>query len=146
MRRCVVLVLLLVSWMVGQRINAQTVPDSSANSGSSTNSNSAGVPEPAGNNDSLDWLFPITKLNQSLPGWFRIGGEFRRPRDVAPVPRRAISNFLVAYSAQNTQLSHRALDWKPTCFMRLHQGERACKRLRHTREANRASTSAAATA
>jgi hypothetical protein len=51
-----------------------------------------------------------------------------------------------SYSAQNTQLSHRALDWNATCFMLLHQGERTCKRHRHTREANRASTSAAATA
>jgi Alginate export len=77
MRRYVVLVLLLVSWMVGYRINAQTVPDSSANSGSSTDSNSAGAPDPTGNDVSLDWLFPVLKVNRSLPNWIRIGGEFR---------------------------------------------------------------------
>jgi hypothetical protein len=76
-RRCIVLVLLLVSCMVRQRINAQTVPDSSANAGSSTNSSSAGVPNPAGDDDSPDWLFPITSLDQSLPRWFHIGGEYR---------------------------------------------------------------------
>jgi len=67
MRRCVVLVLLLVSCMVRQRINAQTVPDSSANSGSSTDSKSAGAREPTAADDSLDWLFPVDKLNRSLP-------------------------------------------------------------------------------
>lgn len=25
----------------------------------------------------MDWLFPIDKLNRSLPNWFRIGGEYR---------------------------------------------------------------------
>jgi hypothetical protein len=76
MRRCIVLVLLFSSWMARQRINAQTVPDSSANAGSNTNSNFAGAPKPAGNgdsNDSLDWLFPITRVNQSLPRWFHTG-------------------------------------------------------------------------
>jgi hypothetical protein len=77
MRRCIVLVLLFSSCMARQRINAQTVPDSSANSGSSTNLNSAGAAEPAGNNDSMDWLFPVDSLNRSLPSWFHIGGEYR---------------------------------------------------------------------
>src|SRR5437879_10117910 len=66
MRRCIVLVLLLVSCVVGQRINAQTVADFNADSGSSANSSSAGAPHPTGNGDSLDWLFPVTKLNRSL--------------------------------------------------------------------------------
>jgi hypothetical protein len=77
MRRSIVLVLLLVSCMVRQRINAQTAPDVSAGSGPSTHSSSAGVSDPAGSDDSLDWLFPVTKLNRSLPSWFRIGGEYR---------------------------------------------------------------------
>src|ERR1700722_9757359 len=76
-RRCVVLILLVVSCMVRQRINAQTVPDSSANAGSSTNSSSAGVLDPTATDDSMDWLFPIMKLNRSLPSWLRIGGEYR---------------------------------------------------------------------
>jgi hypothetical protein len=79
MRRCIVLVLLLVSCVVGQRIDAQTVPDLNTDSGSSTNS-AAPAPapsNPAGADDSLDWLFPVRKLNRSLPSWFRIGGEYR---------------------------------------------------------------------
>jgi hypothetical protein len=76
-RRCIVMVLLLVACMVRQRINAQTVPDSSANAGSSTNSNSTGATDAAGADDSPDWLFPITQLDHSLPGWFHIGGEYR---------------------------------------------------------------------
>src|ERR1700675_4611370 len=77
MRRCIVLVLLLVSCMVWQRIEAQTLPDSNADSGSSKDSSSAGAPDPKGNDDSLDWLFPVTKLNRALPSWLRIGGEYR---------------------------------------------------------------------
>jgi len=77
MRRSIVLVLLFSSCMARPRISAQTAPDVSADSGSSTNSTSAGAPDSAGNDDSLDWLFPVTKLNRSLPRWFRIGGEYR---------------------------------------------------------------------
>jgi Alginate export len=77
MRRCMVLVLLLGSCVVGQRIDAQTVPDLNADSESSTNSTSAGAPDSEGSADSLDWLFPISRLNRELPSWFRIGGEYR---------------------------------------------------------------------
>jgi len=77
MRRCMVLFLLFSSCMARQPINAQTVPDLSTDSGSSSNSNSAGATDPAGADDSPDWLFPVTKLNQSLPRWFHLGGEYR---------------------------------------------------------------------
>jgi hypothetical protein len=77
MRRCIVRVLLLVSCVVGQRIDAQTVPDLNANSGSSTKSAAPAPSNPDGNDDSMDWLFPVHKLNRSLPSWFRIGGEYR---------------------------------------------------------------------
>jgi len=77
MRRCIVLVLLLISCMARQRLDAQTVPQSNANSGSSANSATPATSDPAGNDDSMDWLFPINKLNRSLPNWFHIGGEFR---------------------------------------------------------------------
>lgn len=60
-----------------QRINIQTVADLNVDSGSSTNSSSAGASGPARTNDSMDWMFPVTKLNRSLPSWFRIGGEYR---------------------------------------------------------------------
>jgi hypothetical protein len=77
MRRCVVLVLLFGSCMARPRISAQTVPDSGTNAGSNTNSTSPGAPAPDGTDDSLDWLFPVIKLNRSLPSWIRIGGEYR---------------------------------------------------------------------
>ena len=77
MPRCIVLVLWLVSCVFGRRINAQTVPDLDPNSGSSRNSSSSGAHQPTGTDDSLDWLFPVHKLNGSLPNWFRIGGEYR---------------------------------------------------------------------
>lgn len=77
MRRCIIPVLLLVSCVIEQRINAQIVSHSNADSGSSVDSSSAGAPAPARTDDSMDWLFPVHKLNQHLPNWFRIGGEYR---------------------------------------------------------------------
>jgi hypothetical protein len=53
-----------------QRLNAQTV------GGSSGASDSSGT-RAAGTDDSLEWLFPVTKLNESLPSWLRLGGEYR---------------------------------------------------------------------
>jgi hypothetical protein len=73
MRRFIVPVLLLISCTVWQRVNAQTVPDLNADSGSSA----AGATHTTGDDDSPDWLFPVSKLNRSLPSWFRVGGEFR---------------------------------------------------------------------
>jgi hypothetical protein len=77
MRRCIVLILWLVSCVVGQRMDAQTILDLNADSGSSGNSAAPAPSGPAGSDDSLDWLFPVHKLNRSLPSWFRIGGEYR---------------------------------------------------------------------
>jgi hypothetical protein len=47
-------------------INAQTGPNSGA----------APSP-PAVDSDAPAWLFPIDKLNESLPSWLRFGGEYR---------------------------------------------------------------------
>ena len=77
MQRFVVLVILFVLCLVRQNVKAQPVPDSHPNSGSDANSNSAGAHDPIPDDDSLDWLFPVRKLNRSLPSWIRIGGEFR---------------------------------------------------------------------
>jgi Alginate export len=77
MRKCIVFFLLFSSCIARQRISAQTVSDLNTDSESSTNLGAAGTPEPAGADDSLDWLFPVTKLNRSLPSWFHIGGEYR---------------------------------------------------------------------
>jgi hypothetical protein len=77
MRRCIVLVLLFSSCMARQRMNAQTVPDVNVDSGSSTNSATPTPFDPAGSDDSLNWLFPVHQINRRLPSWLRIGGEFR---------------------------------------------------------------------
>src|ERR1700723_521147 len=77
MQRCIVLLLLLVSCVVGQRIEAQTVPDSNADSGSGKDPSSAGASRPKEDDDSLDWLFPVYKLNRSPPSLIHLGGEFR---------------------------------------------------------------------
>jgi hypothetical protein len=42
----------------------------------STQSNPAPGPRGA-NSDSSSWLFPIEKLDESLPSWLHIGGEYR---------------------------------------------------------------------
>jgi hypothetical protein len=77
MQRCIVLVLLFVSGLVAQRIDAQTVADLHADAASSAKSATPAPSDPAGADDSLDWLFPVHKLNRSLPGWIRMGGEYR---------------------------------------------------------------------
>src|ERR1700690_3493231 len=77
MRKFVVLFLLFSSCMAQQPINAQTVSNLSTDSESSSNSSSAGATDAAGTDHSSDWLFPVDKLNQSLPRWFHLGGEYR---------------------------------------------------------------------
>jgi Alginate export len=77
MRRCIVVVLLFVSGLVAQRIDAQTAADLHADAESSAKSANPAPSDPAGADDSLDWLFPVHKLNRSLPSWFRLGGEYR---------------------------------------------------------------------
>src|SRR6201997_5185630 len=77
MRRCIVVVLLSVSGLVAQRIDAQTLADLHADAGSSASSAAPAPSDPVRADDSLDWLFPVHKLNRSLPSWFRIGGEYR---------------------------------------------------------------------
>src|SRR5260370_3359176 len=49
------------------------------------NSNSNSPPNaPAANPDPASWLFPVAKLDESLPRWLHIGGEYR---DRLEVPR-----------------------------------------------------------
>src|SRR5882724_2685735 len=76
-RKCIVLFLLFISCTARQRISAQTVSDLSMDSRSSDDSSSARASGAAGADDFPDWLFPVTKLNQSLPRWFHLGGEYR---------------------------------------------------------------------
>src|SRR5579864_7553244 len=77
MRRCIVVILLFVSCVAALQINAQTFPGLNVDSASIANSAASAPPDPAGADDSMDWLFPVHKLNRSLPSWFRIGGEYR---------------------------------------------------------------------
>src|SRR4029077_16735857 len=58
-------------WADPQRVRGQTVYPSSA-------TGSPGVaPHSTGVDDSPSWLFPVAKLNEALPSWIRIGGEYR---------------------------------------------------------------------
>jgi hypothetical protein len=60
------LILLLGASVLPERANAQTGPTSSA------------APSPsAADSDSSSWLFPIEKLDEWLPSWLHIGGEYR---------------------------------------------------------------------
>src|SRR5258708_15636345 len=52
--------------MIADRAHAQTNP----------NSNPAPSP-PAVDSDSPSWLFPVAKLDERLPRWLHIGGEYR---------------------------------------------------------------------
>jgi len=63
--------LLLVLWLLGvsmlpNRAQAQTNPNSNPASG-----------RPAAGSDSPSWLFPVAKLDEVLPSWLHIGGQYR---------------------------------------------------------------------
>src|SRR5690349_13540483 len=50
----------------------------SGRAGAQTGSNSGGHSSPPeADSDSPSWLFPIAKLDESLPSWLHIGGEYR---------------------------------------------------------------------
>jgi hypothetical protein len=42
-----------------------------------TDAQSGAAPDATAALDSPDWLFPVAKLNESLPGWLRFGGQYR---------------------------------------------------------------------
>lgn len=65
------LMLLIVASNIPEWVNAQTASPSSANADASAAS------QAAGDEYSPEWLFPVAKLNKSLPRWVRIGGEYR---------------------------------------------------------------------
>src|SRR5258705_6922365 len=60
------LILLLGASILPERANAQA----------NTQSNPASSPS-AADSDSSSWLFPIEKLDEALPSWLHIGGEYR---------------------------------------------------------------------
>jgi hypothetical protein len=65
------LVLLVgVSTAPGQ-VSTQTSSDPGKNAQSSA------VPDPSADDELQEWLFPVTKLNEHLPSWLRIGGQYR---------------------------------------------------------------------
>jgi hypothetical protein len=53
------------------RVKAQEASDSSVGRELGTS------PNPPDANDPPDWLFPVAKLDQSLPSWLHIGGQYR---------------------------------------------------------------------
>jgi hypothetical protein len=60
------LILILGIGVFSERASAQTGSTSRGQPGS-----------PADDSDSPSWLFPIAKLDESLPNWLHIGGEYR---------------------------------------------------------------------
>ena len=64
--RPLLLVLFLSLCMLPTRVRAQTNPSSNPAPSS-----------PAVDSDSPSWLFPVAKLDESLPYWLHIGGEYR---------------------------------------------------------------------
>lgn len=66
-----VLVFLLSVTAGPGRVEAQEASDSSVGRELSAS------PNPPDANDPPDWLFPIAKLDQSLPSWIHIGGQGR---------------------------------------------------------------------
>jgi hypothetical protein len=65
------LVLLVGASITSGPINAQTSSDSN------TGAQSGAAPDPTAADDPQEWLFPIVELNEHLPGWLRIGGQYR---------------------------------------------------------------------
>ncbi len=62
----IALILLLAASILPERANAQA----------NNQSNPASSPS-AADSDSTSWLFPIEKLDEALPSWLHIGGEYR---------------------------------------------------------------------
>ena len=72
-------VLLILALVVGVgtapgRVNAQ---GTQRTSGSSTGPQPSHAPNPPAADDGPECLFPVTKLNESLPSWLLFGGEYR---------------------------------------------------------------------
>lgn len=64
-----------MSLLLALLVGINMLPDR-ARAQASTQSNP--VPSPsAADSDSSSWLFPIEKLDESLPSWLHIGGEYR---------------------------------------------------------------------
>src|SRR5258708_13035221 len=69
--------------MIADRAHAQT----------NTNSNPAPSP-PAADSDSPSWLFPVAKLDERLPRWLHIAGQYRnRPEGPIGIGFRGTNDF-----------------------------------------------------
>lgn len=65
------LVLLVGLSTAARRLDAQEVPDSTAGAPPSA------APNPSAAQHPSSWLFPVAKLDDYLPSWIRIGGQYR---------------------------------------------------------------------
>jgi hypothetical protein len=78
--RCISLVLVLSFSVCMIRQDACAQTDSSplgTDSEPGAGAKSSGTANNSAHDESLDWLFPVDKVNQSLPRWLYLGGEFR---------------------------------------------------------------------
>ena len=66
MHTSLLLILLLGVSMLAEQARAQTNPKSNP-----------APSQPAAASDASSWLFPVDKLNDALPRWLRMGGEYR---------------------------------------------------------------------
>jgi hypothetical protein len=74
--RTYILMMLVLLWGASAPGKAQEGSNSNAPepSNSTVGSQPSAAPSPC---ETASWLFPIEKLNESLPSWIRIGGEYR---------------------------------------------------------------------
>src|ERR1700716_805687 len=57
-------------------------------------STTTAAPDPPAADDPPDWLFPVAKLDEALPSWLRIGGQYRnRLEGPAGIGYARISDF-----------------------------------------------------
>jgi hypothetical protein len=69
------------------------------------------VPDPSASDDPADWLYPIAELDDILPAWLRIGGEYRsRPEGPTGIGYTRTRDFYLLYRLR-LQLTIRPRSW-----------------------------------
>ncbi len=94
------LISLLAVAVFSQRASAQTSPDPGGQSS-----------PPAAESDSPSWLFPIAKLDESLPRWLHIGGEYRARLEGPIGIRYTGTNDFYMLDRLRVKIAIRPMDW-----------------------------------
>lgn len=77
MRACALTGFLICGLWMPETVHAQVVTASATDIGPRMNAGSSTTAASAGQDESPGWLFPIHELNDLLPSWLRLGGEYR---------------------------------------------------------------------